>query len=118
MAKSVLAYALIVTMGLVVAIVGTSAHRAIGGWGVVLAILMVLAGAVFARTWKLWTGMGAFAIAWLMPTSLFALEGPGGSVLIVQDTFGLAWIIGGALAIVTAAVAPRQLLMGADGVSS
>lgn len=118
MAKSVLAYALIVVMGAVVAVVGASAHRAFPWWGLTLSIAMVVAGAVFARAWKLWAGLATFALVWLMLTSVFAQEGPGGSLLVAGDHLGLSWAVGGAVAMVVAALLPRTLLMGSDDVAS
>lgn len=113
--KDVLGYAVLLIGGVITASVGAVAHRGFAPLGVVLCVLMVGLGAAFARTWLAWTGLGLFAGAWMTMTFVWALEGPGGSVLIVQDALGVGWLAGGALAIVAAAVVPSRLLVGAHG---
>lgn len=112
MVKSLLSYSMVAVTGAVVAVVGVGAHRAMPYIGVVLALVMVAAGAVFARTWKSWTGLGLYAGTWLVLTTIFAGEGPGGSALIADDRLGFLWSIGGAVLIVFAAVIPRHVLVG------
>ena len=112
MVKSLLSYALVAVMGAVVAVVGVGAHRASPYMGLALALVMVAAGALFARTWRSWSGLGIYAGTWLVLTTVFAGEGPGGSALIAGDRLGLIWSIGGAVLIVAAAMVPRHMLVG------
>ncbi|MFW2513958.1 hypothetical protein ACNI3K_09290 [Demequina sp. SO4-13] len=113
--KDSLGYAVLLGGGLVTATVGAVAHRTYPPFGVVMCLLMVALGAAFARTWLAWPGLALFAGAWMAMTFVWALEGPGGSVLIVQDPLGVAWLAGGSIAIVVAAVVPSRLLVGAHG---
>lgn len=113
--KDALGYAVLLIGGLIVASVGAVAHRAYPPIGVVLCVAMVVLAATFARTWLSWLGIGVFAGAWMTMTFVWALEGPGGSVLIVQDDLGIGWLVGASLAIVAAALLPSKLLVGARG---
>ncbi|WP_062135930.1 hypothetical protein [Demequina aestuarii] len=113
--KDVLGFAVLLFGGVITASVGAVAHRGFPPLGVVLCVMMVALGAVFARTWLGWAGLGLFAGAWMTMTFVWALEGPGGSVLIVQDALGIGWLAGGAIAIVAASVMPSRLLVGAHG---
>lgn len=113
--KVVLGYAVLLIGGVITASVGAVAHRGFPPLGVALCVIMVAMGAAFARTWLGWAGLGLFAGAWMTMTFVWALEGPGGSVLIVQDALGIGWLVGGAVAIVAAAVVPTRLLVGAHG---
>lgn len=113
--KDALGYAVLIIGGVIVASVGAVAHRAYPWLGVALCVAMVALAAAFARTWLSWSGLGLFAGAWMTMTFVWALEGPGGSVLIVQDRLGVGWLVGGALAVVVAALLPSTLLVGARG---
>lgn len=112
MVKSTLSYLLVAVTGVIVAIVGVGAHRAIPFLGVALALIMVAAGAAFARAWKSWSGLALYSGAWLVPTTVFAGEGPGGSALIAGDALGVAWAVGGALAIIVVALVPPRVWTG------
>lgn len=105
-------YLILALGGAIVATVGSVAYRSIPPFGVILACVMVLFTAVFARTWLSWTGLGLFAAVWMSLTFVWTLEGPGGSVLIAADTLGYAWLAGGVAAIIVAAVLPRKMLVG------
>lgn len=113
--KEVLGYGVLLAGGIIVASVGAVAHRGNAPLGVILCVAMVALGATFARTWLSWLGLGLFAGAWTAMTFVWAMEGPGGSVLIVQDALGVGWLVGGALAIVVASVLPSKVLVGAHG---
>jgi hypothetical protein len=117
MIKTVGAYTLLAVLGTVVAIVGAASHRAIPFSGVILSVSLVFAAAIFARSWKLWSGVGVFATTWFALTFVFAMEGPGGSVLIADDLPGRIWVIAGAAAITVVCLIPRSLLMGPDHVA-
>lgn len=112
MVKSTFSYLLVAVTGVIVAIVGVGAHRAIPYLGVALALIMVAAGAAFARAWKSWSGLALYAGAWLVPTTAFAGEGPGGSALIAGDPLGAVWAVGGAIAIIAIAVVPPRVWTG------
>lgn len=112
MIRSVVAYAVLAIAGIVTAMVGASAHRSIPPFGPILSILLVVAMALFARSWKDWAGIGASAGLWAVATALLSLEGPGGSVLIAQDALGYSWLIGGMLAIMIVSMVPRSVLFG------
>ncbi len=105
-------YVVLAVGGLIVATVGSIAYRSIPPWGAVLACVMVLLAAVFARVWLSWTGLGTFAALYMTAAFVWTLEGPGGSVLIAADALGYAWLAGGVVAIVVAALLPRKLLVG------
>ncbi|WP_062069611.1 hypothetical protein [Demequina sediminicola] len=112
--KDSVGYVVVALAGLLTATVGAVAYRSIPPFGVVLAIVMVLAAAIFARTWLSWNGLGVFAGLWVVATAVWSLNGPGNSVLIAQDGLGVAWLLGSVLAIVAAAVVPVKLLVGDD----
>ncbi|WP_061960757.1 hypothetical protein [Demequina flava] len=112
--KGSLGYVVVGLAGLLTATVGAVAYRSIPPWGAVLAIIMVLAAAVFARTWQSWVGLGIYAGLWAVTTMVWSLNGPGGSVLIAQDALGVTWLVGAAVAIVVAAFVPVKLLVGDD----
>ncbi len=107
-------YIALVVIGGVVATVGTTAHRAYPWWGIAGAILMVLAAAVYARSWKRFSGLLFFALGWFAAALGWSITGPGGSVLVEADALGMTWLYGGAGAIVVAALIPRPLLEGTD----
>lgn len=109
-----LGYVVLALAGLLTATVGAVAYRSIPPFGVVIAIVMVLAAAVFARAWLSWSGLGVFAGLWAMTTMVWSLNGPGGSVLIAQDGLGVTWLVGAGVAIVIAAFVPKKLLVGED----
>lgn len=112
--KVVLGYIVLVAGGLVTATVGAVAYRSIPPLGLIGCVVMVLFASLFARAWLGWTGLGAYAGVWLMATSIWALEGSGGSVLIVQDAWGIGWLAGAAVAIMVAAVVPTRVLVGSN----
>ena len=113
--KDALAYVVLLLGGIITATVGAVAHRAYPPFGLVACLAMVLLTAVFARTWLGFAGLGLFAGAWAVLTFVWALEGPAGSVLIVQDGLGVGWLVGSGIAITLAALVPSRLLVGADG---
>lgn len=110
--KVVLGYVVLVVGGIVTATVGAVAYRSIPPIGLIGCVVMVLLAAAFARAWLGWSGLAAYAGAWLAATSVWALEGSGGSVLIVQDIWGVGWLVGAVIAIVVVSVLPSRVLVG------
>lgn len=110
--KIVLGYLVLVVGGIVSATVGAVAYRSVPPVGLIGCVVMVLFASAFARAWLGWAGLGAYAGTWLVVTSLWALEGSGGSVLIVQDGWGIGWLVGAAAAIIAVSVVPARVLVG------
>lgn len=110
--KVVLGYVVLVLGGVVTATVGAVAYRSTPPLGLIGCVAMVLFAAAFARAWLGWTGLGTYAGVWLMATSVWALEGSGGSVLIVQDAWGIGWLVGAAVALVVVSLLPARVLVG------
>jgi hypothetical protein len=90
---------LALVVGLALGVVGTFNHRGVIGagdvllpWGLVVA---VLGAACFLVGLRLYTGSRLITLAGtiglLVPIFVFSFEGPGGSVVIVQDTAGRVW---------------------------
>jgi len=86
-------------VGVILGVVGTFNHRGVIGvgavdlpWGIVVA---VLGAACFLVGVRLYSGSRlvttAGTIGLLIPIFVFSFEGPGGSVVIVQDTMGRVW---------------------------
>lgn len=109
MARVVWSVLVVAALGAITALVGAGAHRALGWTGLGLCLAMMVAATVFARAWRGFVGLTAMAVPWTVLTIMFAMPGPGGSLLIVQDAHGLAWVYGGAAAFAVAALAPRRL---------
>lgn len=96
-------------LGGVVGTVGTVAHRAIAPWGVVAALVLVLAAGVAVRAWSGYVSLVAFAGGLFLLIQVLSQSGPGGDVLVpAGDSIGWVWIIGAALATGAAAFAPRR----------
>lgn len=115
--RSVLAYVVLGVLGVITALVGSTAYRAIPPFGLLLCILLMLIATTFARAWKNWNGIGVFAGTWAITTYILSMEGPGGSVLIATDALGYAWLIGGTLAVVAVCMIPRRILFGREDVA-
>ncbi len=107
MIRSTLAFAGLTFVGFLTGVVGAAEHRFHPYWGSVLVITLVLASATFARTSRSWLGLTVYASAWFFTVFLlFALHGPGDSVVILDDALGRTLFVGGALAIVAVAFLP------------
>lgn len=113
--KRALGFLVLLAGGIITASVGAVAYRSMPPWGLVGCILMVLCAVAFARTWLGWAGLATFSITWMVATFIWALDGPGGSVLIVADSLGVTWLVGAALALVAMSVVPRRWLVGDHG---
>lgn len=104
-------------LGAVVGLVGTTIHRARPPWGLVLALLLVVAVAVLARAWVGWSGVLSAGLGIVTVVGLLGARGPGGDVLVAADWLGYAWYAGAVLVLLAGAV-PRRWLsdrpLGAD----
>lgn len=96
-----------VLVGLVIGVVGTGIHRATQPWGLVLALVTVLAGGVLARAWGDWAAMLALALGVTSAVAVLGVRGPGGDVLIAATTVGYVWYCG-ALMVVVAGLLPAR----------
>ncbi|NMM17580.1 MAG: hypothetical protein HHJ14_10735 [Cellulomonas sp.] len=96
-------------LGGVVGTVGTVAHRAIAPWGVVAALVLVLAAGVAVRAWSGYASLVAYAGGLFLLVQVLAQSGPGGDVLVpAGESIGWVWIIGAPLVTGAAAFAPRR----------
>lgn len=110
MTRRLLAVLLALALGVIVAVVGAAAYRDMPWLGVSLCVALVLFSMLFVRSWASWSGVIAFAVPWAALTYVFTREGPGGSLLIPEDTLAYAWIYGGTAAIVLVSVLPPSLV--------
>lgn len=117
MLKRILGLSGLLLIGAAVAAVGTLSHRTYPYAGVAAVIVMAFTAALFARLWHQWAGLSLFAAGWAVVVFLLAQQGPGGSVLIVDDALGQVYLLGSAVAIVLVAMAPAFLLKGREDVA-
>lgn len=107
MTRAILAFGGLAFAAFVGGIVSVSAHRYQPYWGSVLVIALVLASATFARAARSWLGLCVYAIVWFATVgSLSWVQGPGGSIVVLDDALGRTFLIGGSLAIVAVAFLP------------
>lgn len=96
-------------LGLVVGAIGTVMHRASWPWGLVLCLALVLVAGVTARAWGGAIPLVGYAGGLFLAVQVLAQRGPGGDVLLpAGDSFGLAWVVGAAVAVAVAALVPRR----------
>ncbi|UNX55669.1 DUF6113 family protein [Georgenia sp. TF02-10] len=97
-----------VITGVVVGACGTLVHRWETPAGLVLALLLVLSGGVFARA----AGGGALLLLHgfvaVATTLALTFAGPGGDVLVTDQPLGYAWLLGLVVALVAVAPTPRS----------
>jgi hypothetical protein len=98
-------------LGLVVGAVGTVMHRVVVTdhllpAGIVVALLAVLAAGTLARAWAGYAGLVGYAIGWVAAVQVLASRGPGGDLLVPNQTVGLAWVYGGMLVVAIVAFLP------------
>ncbi len=107
MTRSTLAFSGLAFVAFLGAIVSVSAHRFHPYWGSALVIALVLASATFARAALAWLGLSVYATVWFVTVFLlYAVHGPGDSIVVLDDVLGRTLLIGGSLAIVAAAFLP------------
>ncbi|WP_062379879.1 hypothetical protein [Demequina pelophila] len=114
--RAALSYVVLAGLGAIAALVGAGSHRAYPIAGLVLCLAMIALASVFARAWRGFAGIAVLGAAWAIVTIPLAMEGPGGSFLVVEDALGLTWVFGGAALIAAAAVVPGRLLTGGPDV--
>jgi len=100
-------------LGTVVGALGTVEHRSVPPWGLVLVLLLVLAGAVTVRAWGGLVALLAYAVAWGAVVFALSMRGPGGDVLIPGGTaswtvLGQIWILGAWVPIAASAFLPSR----------
>lgn len=95
-------------LGGLVGAVGTTMHRSVEPWGLVLSLALVLASAVTVRAWSGFSALIGYAGGLFLVVQLLSQPGPGGDVLVTaQGVLGWTWVIGAAVATGCAAFAPR-----------
>ncbi len=94
--------------GLLVGVLGTAVHRAVSPWGLVLALLAALSGAVLARALAHGPGLAIYAGALLLVTQAMSQVRPGGDVVIAGDGLGHTWLYGSVLTVAVAAFLPAR----------
>jgi hypothetical protein len=106
-------------LGAVVGALGTVEHRSVPPWGLVLVLLLVLAGAVTVRAWGGLVALLAYAVAWGAVVFALSMRGPGGDVLIPGGTaswtvLGQVWILGAWVPIAASAFLPSRWFQDAQ----
>jgi len=114
MSRIALPYGALAFLGFFVGATGTVGHRYQPYWGSVLVLGVALSAGIFARAWRSWIGLLVYSQAWVA-TVLFLnfYTPPSGSVLIIDDTLGKVWFVGGVVAVVIPAFIPRRFMMEA-----
>lgn len=101
-------------VGAVAGIVGTFVHRSVAPWGLVLALVLVLSATVTMRSAAGFSGLVGCFMGWFVVVQIMSYTGPGGDVVVPATSFeyhgyaGMVWLIGGAIAILLVAFAPRR----------
>lgn len=97
--------------GLVVGALGTTMHRALRPWGLVLCLVLVLVVVLTCRAWAGWFGYVGAVGGLFVATQVLASTGPGGDVLVPStDLWGWGWVIGAGVAVGVVALVPRRLV--------
>lgn len=95
-------------LGLAAGALGTIFHRVAPPWGILAALLLVVAGGVLARTFVDRAGQLAFGTATVAAVLLLTYASPNGDVLVTGEPIGVVWILGSLVAAVLGpALAPR-----------
>jgi hypothetical protein len=100
---------LTVVAGFVVGVMGTTMHRSLQPWGLVLSLLLVLTAAATARALGglvVWAG---FVVGLGVTVLALSQKGPGGDILMPADSkLGLVWIVGSLVVAVAATLLPSS----------
>lgn len=87
-------YAFALFSGVVVGFAGSFAHRGSPPWGLVIALVGVLAGAVMSRTIGSAKTAFTYAAGLIGSVLIITTVRTGGDVIIVEDALGLGWLTG------------------------
>ena len=101
------AWAVCFVLGAIVGLVGTIAHRSVPPWGVVAALVTLLAVCTVARAVAGAGSLLAAGAGWMIAVQLLSAGGPGGDVLVPAATIGYVWVYGGLVAVLAPLLAPR-----------
>lgn len=97
-------------LGLVVGAVGTTMHRSVQPWGLVLCLLLVVCAGFLARSWGGGVALAGLAGGMFLSVTTLSRSGPGGDVLVpAQQGIGWAWVVGAVGVLLLVAVAPRAM---------
>lgn len=97
-------------LGLVVGAVGTTMHRSVQPWGLVLCLLLVACAGFLARSWGGGVALAGLAGGMFLSVTTLSRSGPGGDVLVpAQQGIGWAWVVGAVGVLLLVAVAPRAM---------
>lgn len=102
------AWAVCFVLGVMVGLVGTIAHRSVQPWGLVAALVTLVAVCTVARATA---GVGSHLAAgtgWLIAVQVLSSGGPGGDVLVPAELVGYVWVYGGLVAVLAPLLAPRS----------
>lgn len=117
MTQRILGLLAVLALGVVVGLVGVMAHRAYPWFGLAAVLVLTLVAAIFVRTWSGRSALGVFTAGLAIALAIFAQEGPGGGLLLVDDALGWSYLIGAPSAIVLAALIPTKVLVGSRDVA-
>ncbi|HEY0215212.1 MAG TPA: hypothetical protein VGC57_02340 [Cellulomonas sp.] len=95
-------------LGVLIGAVGTVMHRSTQPWGMVVALVLVLAAAVTTRAWAGWPAVVGLVVGLFAVIQVLSSTGPGGDVLVpASDALGWVWVGGALLLPLLVAAAPR-----------
>lgn len=103
-----LAAALVVAAGLLLGAVGTAFHRVSPPWGMVTALLAIVAGAVLARAVRHRRGLAVYALAVIAVVLLMTYLRPGDDLLVTNEPISLVWMLASILISGVAALLPAR----------
>lgn len=87
-------YAFALLSGIIVGFAGSFTHRGKPPWGLLIALVAVLAGAVMNRTIGSTRTAFTYTAGVIVSVLLISTFRSGGDVVIVEDATGLAWLVG------------------------
>ncbi len=96
-------------LGVVLAAIGTAFHRTWQPWGLVMALVGLVAAGVLARTFVDRLGQVVYGLAAVVTVMVMTYVRPGGDVLVTDQPIGLVWMAGSLVAaLLLPALAPRR----------
>lgn len=105
--RRVLSLAACLLVGAVVGVLGTLGHRSVPPWGLVTALVVLLAAATWVRATVGPVAVMGYAVGWVVAVQVLAAGGPGGDVLVLADTTGYVWAYGGLVVVLAGLALPR-----------